>query len=595
MSKQNDHNQNQITPGQPIPTPVNFPVTWVNPEDQRLLWTFDSYHYPHPLAPLEYELTAAIYEDGSNRALVEADVPFHLEPKLINTYFYRAAFPKGAPPDGIARLMNKLRRFAPGLIKAVENKAVAAITKTYLPKFNPMIDDLEVNWNEHFLPEIKAYLAGWEAFDLEDARTNDLLAHLDQVLSQAERIGTIHFLIFGPYLFAMSEFEELFSELFGDEGGTFAAYRLLQGFDNMILVGDRALWDLSRKALTMPAVQKILQEKAAKNVIPALEGSVVGQVYLEEFNTFLGEHGQRGAMYSAIGEVSWIENPMPVIKMLKDYITQPDRDLVAELAAEAADRERLVNEARTRLKGYPQPVVDEFERLLKAAQIGTVLHSDHGYWIDYRAMYGVRRVLLAFGRRLVTAGVIDAPEDVLFLGLEELKAAAKDPDRSGKQGIVMERKAEMAHFEAIKPPPMLGTLPLMPPPADEPLLRALAKTTGEMQLGANDREPDVLIGNAGSPGTVRGPAKIIRSLDEAGKLQPGDILVAETTAPPWTPLFATAIAIVTDAGGILSHGAVVAREYRIPAVLGTGQATSTIQDGQMIEVNGDSGEVRILA
>ncbi len=105
--------------------------------------------------------------------------------------------------------------------------------------------------------------------------------------------------------------------------------------------------------------------------------------------------------------------------------------------------------------------------------------------------------------------------------------------------------------------------------------------------------PSVLRGNAGSPGKVRGPAKVARSLAEATKLRQGDVLVAETTAPPWTPLFATAAAIVTDTGGILSHCAVVAREYRIPAVVGTGRATAEIRDGQILEVDGDAGLVRI--
>ena len=105
---------------------------------------------------------------------------------------------------------------------------------------------------------------------------------------------------------------------------------------------------------------------------------------------------------------------------------------------------------------------------------------------------------------------------------------------------------------------------------------------------------DTLTGNPGSPGKVQGTAKVIRSLNEADKLDKGDILVAETTAPPWTPLFATAAAIVTDTGGILSHCAVVAREYGIPAVVGTGVATSMITDGQTIEVDGDAGRVHLF-
>jgi pyruvate,water dikinase len=94
---------------------------------------------------------------------------------------------------------------------------------------------------------------------------------------------------------------------------------------------------------------------------------------------------------------------------------------------------------------------------------------------------------------------------------------------------------------------------------------------------------------------VRGRARVLRALSEGDGLEKGDILVAETTAPPWTPLFATAAAVVTDTGGILSHCAVVAREYRIPAVVGAGAATATIRSGQMIEVDGDSGVVKVLS
>jgi pyruvate,water dikinase len=604
MSTQTDHTQTRpersrrVVPGRPIPAPENFAVTWENPDDQRLLWVLDNYHYPDALAPLVFELIAAIYEDGGTRAATEFSMPFRMMGRRINTYFFRATIPIGAPPDGVVRLMNQVKRFAPGVMGAIESKATSTMTKKYLVRLDPVLDDLEAYWGETLLPEVKQYLAEWEAFDLEQATTADLLAHLDRVMTQAERIGTIHFLIHLPNVFAMSQFEELFCDLFGSDSsgvdGSLAAFRLLQGFDNMILAGDRMLWDLGRKALTMPAVQEILEEKAAADVLPALEGSAAGQVFLQELDAFLREHGQRGAMFSAIGEVSWIEDPTPVVRMLQDYITQPDRDPQAELAAEAAERERLLNKARARLKGYPQPVVDEFERLLKAAQTATVLYSDHGYWVDYRAMYNVRRVLLAFGRRLTAAGAIDAPEDVLFLWLGELKAAAKDPSRARKQEVVAERKAEMAHFRAIKPPAMLGTMPLTPPPPDEPMVRAHAKTWEGMAVAASGGDPGVLRGNAGSPGLVRGPAKVMRSLADAGKLQPGDILVAETTAPPWTPLFATAAAVVTDAGGVLSHCAVVAREYRIPAVVGADRATATIQDGQMIEVNGDAGVVKIL-
>src|SRR5512144_1409145 len=90
------------------------------------------------------------------------------------------------------------------------------------------------------------------------------------------------------------------------------------------------------------------------------------------------------------------------------------------------------------------------------------------------------------------------------------------------------------------------------------------------------------------------PARLIHSLAEAGKLRRGDVLVTRTTLPPWTPLFATAAAVVTDTGGVLCHSAVVAREYHIPAVVGTDYATSTFHDGDLLEVDGDAGTVRVV-
>jgi phosphoenolpyruvate synthase/pyruvate phosphate dikinase len=101
-------------------------------------------------------------------------------------------------------------------------------------------------------------------------------------------------------------------------------------------------------------------------------------------------------------------------------------------------------------------------------------------------------------------------------------------------------------------------------------------------------------GSRGSPGKASGPAQVLQSLADARRLQPRGVLVVDTTAPPWTPLFATAAAVVSDTGGILSHCAVIAREYGIPAVVGTGNATSRITDGQQIEVDGDAGIVRLL-
>jgi len=160
------------------------------------------------------------------------------------------------------------------------------------------------------------------------------------------------------------------------------------------------------------------------------------------------------------------------------------------------------------------------------------------------------------------------------------------------QGRVQARQAEMEHFSHVTPP-LLGTMPAIEMTDGGPMLRALLK--GEIAPRNTDQpEAHRVTGLAGSAGVARGPARVIHSLAEASKLQPGDVLVAVSTVPPWTPLFATAAAIVTDTGGVLSHSAIVAREYRLPAVVGTGRATTTFQDGDWLEVDGDAGTVRVV-
>jgi pyruvate,water dikinase len=147
----------------------------------------------------------------------------------------------------------------------------------------------------------------------------------------------------------------------------------------------------------------------------------------------------------------------------------------------------------------------------------------------------------------------------------------------------------MDAWARILPPPTIGE---PPPPSDDPWEEAVLRK----MLGVPpepSRDPDVITGTGASPGTVRGRAKVVHKLSEAGKVHSGDILVCELTMPAWTPLFSTVSAVVSDTGGLLSHSAIVAREYRIPCVVGTIVGTSAIADGMLLTVDGSRGIVRI--
>jgi pyruvate,water dikinase len=573
------------TPGQPIPNPQDFPVVWDDPRDAKFTWMTVA-QYKTPISPLIHAVVAAFLV-GGNAGMEQSGLPFEARVARINTYIYMGMVPKGAPPEAVMKAMGLLNRAAPGVFKMMMGRVGAGMSKQQEAALNPLVERFESYWLDELLPEIKQHIAYFESCDLRGMSLTQLRAHLAETLKRVERMGALHGVIM-PVLFAMSQFEELYCELF-DGASTLDALRLTQGFDNKTVEGDRALWRLSRAARSTPEVRTILSGQTPGEVIPALERSAASQQFLADLRTWLAYYGQRLNSAFALGEPSWVEDPTPAIKNLQAYVAMPDLRPEMEPAAFAAEREKSVAEARAKLAGYPQPIVTRFETLLKAAQVGAVVHEDHNFWIDQRLFYHVRRLIVEFGRRLAQAGALDAANDVFFLVPDELQNGQDAP----MQRLVQERKIEMEQFGHVIPPPMLGTMPAFEMTDGGSMVRALFK--GEMKpANTSNNEMNKVKGSPGSAGVARGTAKVIRSLAEAGKLQPGDVLVTIATEPPWTPLFATAAAVVTDSGGVLSHSAVVAREYRIPAVVGTGNATSTFLDGQLLEVDGNAGTVRVV-
>jgi rifampicin phosphotransferase len=573
--------------GQPIPAPADFPVSWENPADARLTWQLES-HVTEPMSPLFHSIWVAAVRGGIP-ALGQLGLPFSTRAMRINGYIYLAFVPTTAPPEAVVRTVGAVNRVAPGLVRRLMGRMAAGMTKQQLDRLNPIVARLDVYWQDEVLPEIRQHLAYFESNDLRGLSRAQLRAHFAESLRRVERLSELHFLAALPAFVAMSEFDELYCDLF--EGATpLDALRLLQGFDNKTLEGDRALWQLSRAALALPSVRQVLAECAAADVIPALDGSGEGRRFLADLRAYLDQFGQRLNTFYLVTEPSWIEDPTTVIECLKAYTTIAEADPQADQAALAAGREQAVAEARAKLTGYPQPVVQRFETLLKAAQTGAVISEDHNYWLDQRLWYQIRRLALEFGRRLAEAGTLETMEDVFYLTGEELLEGGA---AASLQARAKERRAEMGHFRRVTPPPMLGTMPPFELADGGPILRAIMKADGTAPAGSNGSLHG-LKGQPGSPGVARGTARVIGTLAEAGKLQPGDVLVARMTLPPWTPLFATAAAVVTDTGGVLSHCAVVAREYGIPAVVGTGKATKTFHDGQLLEVDGEAGIVRVV-
>jgi phosphohistidine swiveling domain-containing protein len=549
-----------------IPTPPDFPVPF-EPGEERLLWDRDRTHFPRQVTPLEADFLGTLLARGMSRALARYEVPVAgARARTFHGWHYSAIVPLDAPPEEVAA-------------RGVASEGV----------MRAAIERLRPAWEEEWLPEILEHLAAMEAADPRAVpSTVGLVDVLEGHWERLGRLWELHFEIVFPAYVAVSEFEDLHRDLLG--GDSLDAYRLLGGFPTRTFEVGCDLWRLSRIALRSPAVTEILATEAAAGVRAALQAIPDGRALLTELDAHLAAFGHRTATWG-LQTRSFVEDPAPVLKVLKDYVTRPEADDPArELERQARERDAAVADARERLRGYPGPIVAEFEAMLEAAQLGLVLTEDHGFWIDAYAVSLARDLLSEMGRRLVADGILDDADDVLMLTYDDLRVAALDLAATDPRTLVERRRAELAAHAGVAAPKLLGTLPSGPRP-DSPLTRMVAKFATPPSPPS---EPDAVSGFAGSAGRARGVARVVRSLADAERLRPGEVLVAETTAPPWTPLFAVAAAVVTDTGGVLSHSAVVAREYGLPAVVGAGDATAVIRDGDVVEVDGGAGVVRIV-
>jgi pyruvate,water dikinase len=276
------------------------------------------------------------------------------------------------------------------------------------------------------------------------------------------------------------------------------------------------------------------------------------------------------------------DDPAPVLDALKLYLSRQGRSPYTRQRESAERREQSVAAMRQRLKGSR---LKWFNKYLASAQKYAPLREDGLAEIGL-AYPLIRQMLRELEDRFVQHKVIATRDDIFWLTHEEVLLTATRLD----SGLAVESLAENAPLRKVEHQAAMRVSP--------PMMLPQMKVFGFDLMSLRDRRRrldrgDVIKGVAASPGKTTGVARILHGPEDFGQMKPGDVLVAPITTPAWTPLFAMASAIVTDVGGSLSHGSIVAREYGIPAVLGTGVATRRIRDGQTITVDGSVGTVTL--
>jgi len=330
---------------------------------------------------------------------------------------------------------------------------------------------------------------------------------------------------------------------------------------------NRALEELASRVRADPALRDAFHQLDPPTLRARIDEDNQFAGFRSALDDFLAEYGQRETLSPLVMSApTWIDDPALPLGVIKVLVEARPQAPATRPSADAERRlldHRLLRSPRRRAAAL---------HLVEAARAGVAFREDSHFYATW-AIPMLRRTLLEAGHRLAAAGVLPRAEDVFHLRLEELEAVT-EPDRlpavtaDWMRGVAAARAARRAELAGV---PMIAAANLLDPAAES--------------------EGALVSGVPASGGRATGPARVIREPAEFGTMRSGDVLVCPYTNPAWTPLFQRAVAVVVDSGGVGSHAAIVAREYGIPAVMGTGSATRVLADGQRITVDGDIGRV----
>jgi len=424
------------------------------------------------------------------------------------------------------------------------------------------------NWRDVAHPAYQAAVAAWRDRPLAGLTDAELLDGVGELLDA----GTRYYTAVQAIIPLAASTEVLFTRLYDAlvrRPGEPPASTFLVGFDSAPILAEKSLWDLAEWTRGHPELADAVRAD------PAAVWAGGGPAPAEEWRTRFRAHLERfgHATYNLdFMHPTPADDPAPLFEALRFALDGGGAGPYARQAAAVARREELTAAAVARLDPVRRGA---FTRLLRWAQSYAPVREDALADIGL-AWPQMRRMLAELGRRLVAAGRIAVPEDVYWLRPDEIAGGPV-----GDSVDLAERKALWRGRRRATPPQALP-------------LHTFVDRFERWFPASGKQEGAVLHGTGASAGQVTATARVLSGPADFGRLQPGEVLVASITTPAWTSLFTLAAAVVTDVGGPLSHSSIVAREYGIPAVLGTGVATRRIPDGARVRVDGDAGTVTLL-
>jgi pyruvate,water dikinase len=458
--------------------------------------------------------------------------------------------------------------------------------KVFAERIKALLMDWDGEWQKamaKWMPVVEEF----RAFDRERASNLELWEHLEDFFVRIHYgWRPLHFYWMEPTFGLFIRFAEACQELLGMDIEDPKFKKLCSGFPNRLFQVNRDLWQFGDRAQELGLAELFLKTKDNKELLAALEESDAGRKWRGEFLDWLKVEGWRNIDLWDICSPSWIEDPSLPLRDIKQAIAKGGTfALDAQREQLAKEREEVEREV---LAKVPAGQREYFERLMRVGQKAGVFSEEHNWYLDQQAAAIGRHVFLAVGNRLAQNGVIDERDDIFFLFPDEMRKAMIVMERVNLRPYVKAHKEEWESYCKLEPKVFYGDMANLPPMAVRRASVISAPPRVKPELAAD------LYGATTASGVVEGTARVILNERDLDQLQPGEILVTVATSVPWTPAFSIVGGVVTNAGGSLSHAVLVAREYGIPAVIGTREATKKIKTGDRIRVDGDMNAVYIL-
>src|SRR5688500_774164 len=570
----------QARPITALPEPsADAPTEWPLPYPRGLYFRASIVEQlPDPLSPLFADLIDGSVVRSLNALMAEAFGKNVVRPGDISLptingyayYYYNNA--------GMRRVLGKSLTAVRGLVQGKAHMGIKG-------------------WREHSHPRYRGLVKFWTAKPPSNRPAEELLEGISSLLDAGAEYYTAVQSIIPAAATSEIMFRGYYDNLLRRPGDPSAEIFLL-GYDSEPIRAEKSLYDLALWARERPQLAAAVIEVPAAGIAESLgsatppagvDGDQWGQ-FSSRFRRHLDRFGH------AVYNLDFV-NPVPaddssaLLETLRYFVSGQGKDPYQRQQSSADRREEQTRQIATRLGPRRRAV---FHRLLRWAQQAAPVREDALADVGL-AWPLMRRMLLELGKRLTDSGVIPDPSDIFWLRINELRTAI-DFGLAGP-GAAITGTGRPVRTEAVEQRKMLwhgqrkAAAPQLLPES-----RWMERAFGSMMPARSRQLPgDVIAGVGASAGQVSAPARLLHGPDDFASMQPGEVLVARMTTPAWTPLFAMASAVVTDVGGPLSHSSIVAREYGIPAGLGTGVATQGVSSGRRVRVDGDAGTVTLDA